>query len=364
MNDRFAQLNALLNDELSRTKNRGKTKRIWLAAILALPFLAIIAIISLLAAPRLSEGKNLSQSLNETLADIKTAALIASPNAINPAFALNEPKTFLLLGVPGAGNDAPDLTDTIILLKLEPNPVKATMISIPRDLFVKIPDSEQFVKINSLYAIGKAGKNAEFGLNLIKQKVEEVSGQKIDNYFLIDLSAVKQIINDLGGLNVYVAQDIVDNFYPGPNHSYQTFEIKAGWRYLDGEEATKYMRSRHSLNGDFDRIERQQQVLLTLKQKVAGLNPIFDLPELLDILNKLQNNIKTDIPMTDYPLLWQLAKKITPDQINKIAIDREESDLLVSGSIQYDNGVASILKPKAGEENYNEIQKFIAEAIN
>ncbi len=267
---------------------------------------------------------------------------------------------FLLLGIPGRGNDAPELTDSIILATLSPAEKKVTLISLPRDLWVRVPETNFYAKINSLYALGKKSKDENYGLQLMKQKVEEITGRKIDYFALIDLSFAGELVDRLGGLNVLVKEDIYDSSFPGPNHSYQTFELKAGWRYLDGETTLKYIRTRHSGRGDFDRIERQQQVLKAIKQKLMGFNPIFDLPKLITIFEDFRGHIKTDFAATDYFGLWQMAKNITSDQITKIIIDNSpENGLLVSEHILLDSGEAYVLKPKAGAEDYSEIQEFI-----
>ncbi|KKS65848.1 MAG: Cell envelope-related transcriptional attenuator, partial [Parcubacteria group bacterium GW2011_GWC2_42_6] len=161
-----------------------------------------------------------------------------------------QPINFLLLGAPGAGNDAPDLTDTIIIAHLDPSQQKIYLFSLPRDLLVKMPGADYYVKINSLYAYNRNNIGHEF--DALRQSAEDLTGLPIDHYIFIDLTVLKNTIDTLGGINVMVEKDIIDTRFPGPNHSYQTFALKAGWRYLDGETALKYARSRHSGAGDFD----------------------------------------------------------------------------------------------------------------
>ena len=163
-------------------------------------------------------------------------------------------KNILCLGIPGKGHPGEKLTDTIILAVVN-LPKNITLISIPRDLLVEISYSNQkkLTKINHLYQIG--------GIDLIKKKVQEITGIEANNYVIVDLIAVKEIIDALDGLNIYVPYDINDYYFPGPNYSYTTFSIKKGWRYLDGELALKYIRTRHIGEGDFDRMKRQQQVI-------------------------------------------------------------------------------------------------------
>jgi len=357
MDDRFGQINKALKKELGGQKSKAKWAWVWLFSFLCLAAAFLWTPNFLLKNTAPSEGKTAAKNIETAKNRIKAAMTL--PESIFSAFSFDEPKNILLLGVPGKGNDAPDLTDTILIAQIKNNPMKINLISVPRDLWVRVPQSETFTKINTLYVFGKAARDQNYGISLAKQKIEEITGLKIDYYFLIDMSLVKQIIDELGGVNVWVAKDIYDPRFPGPNHSYQTFEIMAGWRYLDGETASKYMRTRHSSRGDFDRIERQQQVLEALKQKLMGLNPISDLPPLLKIAEKFWNNIQTDISLTQLPQLWQIAKQISPDEVSKIVIDREENELVSGDNLLIGDQIASILKPRTGIENYSQIREFI-----
>ncbi len=358
MDARLNQLNKALKDELYSAKTKKRNKIIYPLFIAAI----IIGLTFFVFSNVTDSG--LAQNLPAKIAAKPINKLKAAIADIFPFFSLTQETNFLLLGMPGYGNDAPDLTDTIVLAKINPDPLKITLVSIPRDLWVKVPDSEYFSKINSLYANGKAARNQDYGLQLIRQKVEQITNEKIDYCALVDLSVVKQIIDELGGINVLIEKDIKDEQFPGPNHSYQTFEIKAGWRYLDGETASKYMRTRHSVGGDFDRIKRQQQILEATKQKLMNVDPIFELPELLKIAANIWGNIQTNISLTQLPAFWQIAKKISPNDVNNIILDSDlENGVLSSGRNIPGFAGMSVLVPKAGVENYDEIQKFIEENL-
>jgi LCP family protein required for cell wall assembly len=263
----------------------------------------------------------------------------------------------LALGRPGKGYPGQDLTDTIILVHLKPAEKKAALISLPRDLLVKVPNRGQLTKINSLYSLA--------GIETLKEKIEEITGLPIDYYVLIDLVVAKEIIDLVDGLNVFVPQDINDPFFPGPNYSYQAFILPAGWRYLDGEMALKYIRTRYtSPNGDFDRMARQQQVIQLLKQKVLSLNPLWDLPTYLKIFYTLKDHIETNLSLWEIKSLWQIAKDIRTDQITNLVIDKKKTNLLVDGQVTFGNQPASVVYPRAGQENYSEIRNFIRNFID
>jgi LCP family protein required for cell wall assembly len=263
----------------------------------------------------------------------------------------------LTLGIPGSGHPGENLTDTMIVAHLEPNQKKLVLISLPRDLLVRIPNRQDFTKINHLYNLG--------GLEMTKQKIEEITGLSIDHYLLIDLIAAKEIIDLVDGLNIFVPQDINDPFFPGPNYSYQAFTLKAGWRYLDGETTLKYIRTRYtSPHGDFDRMSRQQQILRALKQKVLSLNPLWNFPTYLKIFNTLKEHIQTDLTLDEIKSLWQITQEIKAEQIISLTIDKERTNLLASDQIILGNQKASVVWPKAGRENYSEIREFIEKFID
>ena len=268
----------------------------------------------------------------------------------------NNPVNILLLGRPGNGYSGGNLTDTIILAHLTPAKEKATLISLPRDLLVKIPNTNKLTKINSLYSIA--------GINGLKEKIEEITGLKIDYHVLVDLVVAQEIIELVDGLNVYVPKDIDDPFFPGPNYTYQTFNLSAGWRYLDGPEALRYIRTRYtSPNGDFDRMARQQQVITLLKQKVLELNLLWDFPTYLKMFNSLKNNIETDLGIIELKKFWEIARSIKYNQISQLVIDKKETKLLIGGQVLFGEQMASVIYPVAGQGNYDKIKEYIKEKL-
>ena len=275
-------------------------------------------------------------------------------------------QNILLLGQPGPGYLASDLTDTIILAHLNPEGESAkggptsggklVLISLPRDLLVEIPHQGGLTKINSLYQL--------VGIEGIKEKIGEITGLNVDHHLLVDLTVVEEVINLVDGLNVYVPEDIHDPYFPGPNYTYQVFNLAAGWRYLDGQTALKYVRTRYtSPNGDFDRMARQQQIIHLLKQKVLELNPLWDWPTYLKIFQQLKNHLQTDLALIEMKNLYQAVKETGANQINHLVIDKKETGLLTGGLVPLGQQMASVVYPKAGQGNYEEIREYIKKII-
>jgi len=277
----------------------------------------------------------------------------------NPSEESSSDKNILVLGRPGQGYSGSNLTDTIILAHLTQDSPdkKAVLISLPRDLLVKVPNRETLTKINSLYSLS--------GIKGLKEKVTEITGFPIDHHLIVDLTVFEEIINLVDGLNIYVEEDINDPYFPGPNYSHQTFNLSAGWRYLDGPTALRYVRTRYtSPNGDFDRMARQQQVIQLLKQKVLALNPLWDFPTYLKIFNSLNNHIETDLTLLKMRFFYQLAKDIGADKIKSIVVDRKETGLLTGGGVMLGEQLASVVYPITGQGNYQEIQEYITKYLD
>lgn len=269
-------------------------------------------------------------------------------------FSINKDRVnFLLLGIAGEGNSAPDLTDTIIVINSTPRADNPIAVSVPRDLLVKYPDKNFYTKINALYKYG--------GIDAIKSEIYEVTGLSTDYYLIVNLESVKKIIDQLGGIDVDVKEDIFDPKFPAPYNSFEIFSLKKGIQHLDGETALKYIRTRNQPEGDFSRIARQQQVIVALKDKITSLNFILNFPKILGIWNILQDNAYTNLGLTDIKYAWNLAKKTNLDEIkfNIIA-----PPLVVSDTTTLGGKTASVLIPNTGLNNYGEIKNYINKLIS
>jgi LCP family protein required for cell wall assembly len=164
-------------------------------------------------------------------------------------------------------------SDTIILLHADPESDFLSMLSIPRDLRVNIPD-RGYGKINAAYAYG--------GAALLIRTVQSALGVDLDHYAEVDFGAFKEITETLGG--VYVD---VDRYYDDG-----AIELSAGYQLLDGQNALRFCRTRHDKNIDFGRMARQQRFLSAVREQAIGWNLAFKLPSLVaDVFD----NVDTDL---------------------------------------------------------------------
>ena len=275
----------------------------------------------------------------------------------------NEVLTILVLGMTGEGYISPTLTDSILAARLNLDEKRGVAISLPRDLLVKIPDSDRTTRINALYQLGLEEKSDD-PTKLVKTKVEEITGFAIQRTLVIDLASLEQLVDALGGISVYIEKTIDDTRFPTPEGGYTIFRIEQGWQHLDGQTAANYVRTRHTSRGDIDRIARQQQVAAALREKISGLHPLFDFKTILDVLNSLKGHLKTDISPDEIKYLWFHQRDFSERDVTFRSIDAfEKNSFLISKTQILGGERASVLVPRTGADNYNEIKDFIKSLI-
>src|SRR6185369_16950039 len=253
----------------------------------------------------------------------------------------------LLLGRAGEHYPGKNLTDTVMVMSIDINEKKVALLSLPRDLYVPIHETDLYTKLNSLYQYGLSDDR---DASPVKKTVEDITGQPIHYFLTVDFDSFEKIIDTLDGIQVNALRDFYDTRYPGKNYSYETFELKKGWQTLDGKTALKYVRERHDdPEGDFGRAKRQQQVLQAVKEKAFSAGTLFNIFTLNSLLGTLGENIKTDISLEDMGKFLDLSRTIDTQNITSIVVDawKKESLLRVS-HIQIGPIAAFILVPRVG----------------
>ncbi|MCX6762195.1 MAG: LCP family protein, partial [Candidatus Moranbacteria bacterium] len=250
----------------------------------------------------------------------------------------------LLVGLAGKNYPGANLTDSIIVASINPKTYQTALLSIPRDLYVQIPDMNSYTKINALYARAEdKDASGKSGIEDLKYAIADITGQPIDYYIALDFDGFKQIINELGGIKVQVPKDLHDERYPGPNYSYETFDIKQGLQTIDGDIALKFARTRHDEDGDFGRAYRQQLILESARSKAYSLETILNIPQLSHLLDTLGEHLRTDIRLDELNSFVDLVKKIdTHTTINKV-LDAGKSDSVMAVSHVYLGGVRAFI---------------------
>lgn len=221
----------------------------------------------------------------------------------------------LLLGIGGGDHDGADLTDTIIVASIDQSNKLVPMLSIPRDFYVNVDEIGGGVRINRVYELGKAKYGTEGGLQLAEETIEDITGIDIHYHILLNFSGFKDIVDSLGGVDIYVDKAINDPYYPlDGTIKYQTFSLPSGLQHLDGETALKYARSRKTTS-DFDRSKRQQKLLFAIKEKAMLKNILLDPGKIKDIYYSVSENIETNFSIRHIIELAKISQDFTKDNI-------------------------------------------------
>jgi LCP family protein required for cell wall assembly len=241
----------------------------------------------------------------------------------------HDPFTVLLLGSDDDAKFVPGhlLTQSMILVRVEPATGHVTMLSIPRDLYVPI-SSGGSAKIDTAYANGGAGTAVD--------TVEQDFRVRIDHYVWIGLRGLVNLIDRLGGVDVVTTNPVLDDFYPadlagGNPYGYQRVAVMPGAQHMSGLVAMEYVRSRHDdLREDFGRSERQQQVLLALRTRAHTVG-LADLP---DIASALKGEILTDMSLSEVADLMPIAAGLSLDRVERVVLlPPYTSDATIDGQL-------------------------------
>jgi len=233
----------------------------------------------------------------------------------------------LLLGIDQRKGDAgPWRTDTMILVSVDPATRSAAMISIPRDLWVTIPGYGES-RINMAHYLGDANDYPGGGVALAKKTAWYALGVPVHYYARINFGGFERLVDAIGGLTINVETAIHDENYPDGSYGTMVLDIPAGVQHMDGRTALQYARSRHG-TGDFDRMARQQNVILAARDKILSANILLSsLPKMLEIAG---DSVKTDLTLEQMFMLAELAQNIQRDNIKHGVIDDSMTTTVVT----------------------------------
>ncbi len=254
----------------------------------------------------------------------------------------------LLLGI----DDEADLSDTIIIASIKPSVPDAALISIPRDLTVPLEGYGR-PKINAVHAFAERQEEGSGGRETA-QTIEDVFGIPIHYYATANFQGFVNIVDRLGGLDIYVEETLEDHRYPIKGREeaedyysrFQHLYIEKGWQHMDGSLALKYARSRHgtgSQGSDFARARRQQQILSAMKENFESTNLLLKPSLIIDVMRELGDHVSTDMEVWEMIRLWNITKELDPGDIRREVLEPGPDGLLrtyVSTSTGY------ILLPK------------------
>jgi LCP family protein required for cell wall assembly len=221
----------------------------------------------------------------------------------------------LLLGLDSRDDPAEGIrSDTMILISVDQGRKAASMLSIPRDLYVDIPGYGKN-RINAAYLFGENNRQGG-GPPLAKETIAKNFGIPVHYFAQVDFNGFRDIVDAIGGVTIDVKKPLIDAEFPTENYGYKRIFIPAGLQHMNGQTVLEYARSRHS-DSDFGRNQRQQEVLLAIRERGVNLGLLTN-----DKLNSaLQRAIKTDLKWDEILGLAQTAIGMDKNNIKSFTID-------------------------------------------
>lgn len=325
------------------------------------------------------------QSQNAALND---AEVLSLSQEITPIQSDDNLKTLgiLLLGYGGKGHQGGFLTDALQVLFFDFEKEKIALVSIPRDLWVKLPNGRES-KINSVFSLDVNQKDPQKQAANIKAIVSAITGLKINYFISVDFVGFQRAIGiNLKGIDVEVGETLDDPWYPIEGEQlnpcgktakeiaeltskYAGFELERQFpcRYeklhfekgiikMQGGDALKYVRSRHgSAEGDVSRGRRQQEVLKAIAKKLFLLDALNNIPNFYDSFVK---HVSTDLDLDSAKFLAPFLQKYR--NLQMININLATTNVLAVSKL---NSGQSVMIPKEGMNKWNNIHFFIRQQL-
>lgn len=232
----------------------------------------------------------------------------------------------LLLGVGGKMAEGGNLSDSVMVLSLNPKGPTASVLSLPRDLFVASSVGDR--KLNEVYAAARHKHGDEKGLEIAKEAVSNFAQVEIHYAAVIDFQVFEDAIDWLGGFEIYVPETINDPFYPDVNYGYQTFIVRKGLQRFDGETALKYVRSRKT-SSDYSRAKRQQDVIFALRKELDSEGKLTtllrDATGMKDLYDSYRKRVNTDVGFKEALALVKMGVGVNTNNIETAVLNDDPS---------------------------------------
>ncbi len=260
------------------------------------------------------------------------------------------------------GHNGGELTDSIMLLSVNTKNNTALMLSIPRDLWVKVPGTGGHAKINAVYPNG--------GMEDLQTVVQDVTGLNVHYAALVNYTAFKDLVNAVGGITINIQNEDPRGIYDSSlDWSSRTCCALAkypnGPAKLDGKQALNLARARGEGRGsygfptaDYTRTEHQRQMLLAIKDKASSKAVIANPLKISNLVDAIGGNVRTDLQLNEMQALYYYSKKIDNAKIDSYNIDslKGENTHMLAGEM-IDGQSAQV--PATGIDDFSDIQAQI-----
>ncbi|MGN7177881.1 LCP family protein [Paenibacillus sp. FSL R5-0490] len=243
-----------------------------------------IMILFVVAAAILSGCTSFQQKDNNN-AEQETEIVESEKENKEPSAIVNETKNFLLIGVDSRGEED-SRSDAIVLASYEPSGESIKLVSLMRDSYVKIPDYQyMYSKLNHAYYIG--------GKDLLKDTIEQNFGVQIDHTAIIDFKGFTAMLDAIApdGIEAEVSAAMIEDM---------GLDLEPGKQKLKGSDILSYVRFRHDGQSDFGRVDRQQEILIGLKDEVMNqFSSPAGLARFPEVISQAMKYVETDLKMEE-----------------------------------------------------------------
>ncbi|WP_188646100.1 LCP family glycopolymer transferase [Marinithermofilum abyssi] len=299
--------------EWSRSKRlqKKKKKRKWVYRVITLSILAVFII-----------GGYLFYQVWGALAGTYDPLNRGKSSKRDTAVTMDDPFTILLIGSDNRKASSDWRPDVLILAAVNPHTNSVKMVSIPRDTYTKIANTDQKTKINASAYWGKPEVNPK-GPGPVTNTaltVEHLLNVPVDYYVRVNFQGFIDVVDALGGVDVNVKFPFSQQHFGG-----EVIPFKPGPKHLNGNEALAYVRMRkQDPRGDAGRNERQREVMTNLMDRAMSLSTLGKVDELIKAVG---DNLQLGIDPKDIPRLQSIYKKIPKKNIQNVQINGENKRL-------------------------------------
>ena len=271
------------------------------------------------------------------------------------------------------GHDGANLTDSIMVMSINTKTKQASMLSIPRDLWVEIPSMghQKINAANDVTTFSQAGY-PKGGMGQLEQVVSQNLGITIDYYALINYTAFRDAVNAVGGITINIQSTDPRGLYD-PNIAKADggpLKLPNGSVTLDGQTALNLARARGDSyyaygfpQSDFDRTMHQRQMLLAIKDKATSAGVLTNPLKLGQLADALGNNVQTDLKIDEMETFYNYVKGITDSNVASYNLnDLVKGQTLLKNYVA-DNGQEALI-PAAGLDDFSQIQTAVAKLFS
>lgn len=266
-------------------------------------------------------------------------------------YKLTRPMNILIMGiepvrgkVDGSPESYAGSSDTMLLVRLNPENNTIRVLSIPRDTMIAIPESKELTKVSQA--------NAQGGAVLAARVVSRtLSNAPIDRYIRISTSGLRQLVDQLGGVEVFVPKPMEYKDSAGKF----SINLVSGWQTLNGEQAEQFVRYREANTGDLPRVQRQQALLMGLRERLFSPTVLPRLPQLVHIMGKyFDTNLKVEemMALVNFSLNMErdnFQMTMLPGIFSRLSADPDSYWLNLTGKVDLLNNYTGVsiggLKP-------------------